>query len=150
MISHYSQVNAQLKRFLSPDLNISWMRQLYLLVTIRQQEIITARQQGISPPRHSTLNLSLKITKRVKTKCVCSHMYTGARSLVSFSDDAEAKTKISLSLVSSGNFIFAGSMTFLTINSLRGVTPFLWNHSDFAQIKKRKTSATVFVRSDFF
>ena len=54
MTSHYSRATAPLKRFLSPELNISRMYQLYLekkepQVVIRKQEIIAARQQRISP-----------------------------------------------------------------------------------------------------
>ena len=54
MTSHFSRANAPLKHFLNPDLNISRMYQLFLEVNkpevvIRNQEIIAARQQGISP-----------------------------------------------------------------------------------------------------
>ena len=62
---------------------------------------------------------------------------------------AVAKTKTSLSLACTTNFIVAGSTISLIKFLPRGHT-FLTNNTDFAQIEKRKASATVYVPSEWF
>ena len=76
--------------------------------------------------------------------------HTGAKSLVSFSDGCGGQNK-NLTIVGLYNELhLSGVYDILNHKFLTRGHTFLKNDSDFAQIAKRKASATVFVPSDWF
>ena len=76
--------------------------------------------------------------------------HTGAKSLVSFSDGCGGQNK-NLTIIGLYNELhLSGVYDILNHKFLTRGHTFLKNDSDFAQIEKRKASATVFVPSDWF